>query len=221
MEQMSIASFLENGHEYHLFCYDNLDFVPDNVVLEDANQILASKNIFEYSRYKSYSGFSNWFRYKLLFERGGCWADTDVICIKPFDFDDEYVFSSEVDDGVEVINTGVIKAPAGSSLMEGAFRLCESKDSSKLAWGETGPRLLGAAVREAGLENYKRPYLTFCPIGYKDWEVVLDPSFTGGFEEGTYGIHLWNEMWRRAGRDKNARYHPDCLYERLRRKFLD
>jgi len=35
-----------------------------------------------------------------------------------------------------------------------------------------------------------------------------------------YGIHLWNEMWRRADRDKDRSYHPDCLYERLKRRYL-
>jgi mannosyltransferase OCH1-like enzyme len=220
MERMSINSFLQNEHEYHLYCYETLDLVPEKAVIKDGNEILPASSIFQYSRYKSYSGFSNWFRYKLLFERGGWWADTDVICVKPFDFQDEYVFSSEVDNGVEVANSGIIKAPVGSSLMARAYKVCESKDKSKLAWGETGPRLLGAAVKEFGLEKYKRNYRTFCPIGYKDWELVLDPDFDVKLDDDTYGVHLWNEMWRRADRDKNARYHRDCLYERLKTKYL-
>jgi hypothetical protein len=28
-------------------------------------------------------------------------------------------------------------------------------------------------------------------------------------------------MWRKAGRDKNERYHEDCFYEQLKRKHLE
>ena len=31
----------------------------------------------------------------------------------------------------------------------------------------------------------------------------------------TRAVHLWNEMWRRAGRDKDSSYHPACLFEQL------
>ena len=33
MEQLSIASFLENGHEYHLYVYDAVKNVPARAVI--------------------------------------------------------------------------------------------------------------------------------------------------------------------------------------------
>src|SRR5215831_9214030 len=102
MERLSISSFLKNGHEYHLYAYDDLANVPLGTVVRDADEILARSRIFQYKHQASYAGFSNFFRYKLLLERGGWWVDTDVVCLKPFDFSDGHVFASEILDGCEV-----------------------------------------------------------------------------------------------------------------------
>src|SRR5205823_1893528 len=40
MEQLSIASFLRNGHDYHLYIYNELPNVPKGVVIRDASEIL-------------------------------------------------------------------------------------------------------------------------------------------------------------------------------------
>ena len=36
----------------------------------------------------------------------------------------------------------------------------------------------------------------------------------------SFAVHLWNEMWRDSGQDKNAAYDPECLYEQLKKKYL-
>lgn len=220
MEQLSIASFLQNGHEYHLYVYDAVKNVPARTVIEDANEVLPASRIFQYKHQASYAGFANFFRYKLLLERGGWWVDTDVVCLKPFDFDDEYVFASEMDGEHEVIASGIIKTPAGSSVMANAWQVCEQKDPQQLKWGETGPRLMTEAVRKFSLEHYKKPPQVFCPLGFAEWRRVLEPAAEGLVHDDTYGIHLWNEMWRAAGQDKNGTYDRNCLYERLKAKYL-
>ena len=154
MEQLSISSFVMNGHQYHLYVYQEPKNIPGGAVVKDASEILPSSSVFQYKQYPSYAGFSNFFRYKLLLERGGWWADTDTICVKPFDFSEEYVFSSEIDKGVEIINSGIIKAPPGSSVMAYAWDVCQSKNPEHLAWGETGPRLMAEAVRNSSLDHY-------------------------------------------------------------------
>ncbi|HEX8847851.1 MAG TPA: glycosyltransferase [Pyrinomonadaceae bacterium] len=220
MEQLSISSFLRNGHQYHLYVYDEVRNIPWGTIIKDAGEILPSSSIFQYKHQPSYAGFSNFFRYKLLLERGGWWVDTDTICLKPFDFTEEYVFSSEMCRGVEVITSGIIKAPVGSKVMAYAWGVCQTKKPENLVWGETGPRLTAEAVKLLALEKYKKPYQVFCPLDYPEWRRVLEPDFDMVIGESSYGIHLWNEKWRAAGQDKNARYHPDCLYERLKRRYL-
>jgi mannosyltransferase OCH1-like enzyme len=220
MEQLSIASFMRNGHQYHLYVYDEPENIPGGVVIKDANEILPSSRVFQYRQYASYAGFSNFFRYKLLLDRGGWWADTDTICLKPFDFSQEYVFSSELAKGVEVINCGIIKAPPSSNVMAYAWDVCQSKDPERLAWGETGPRLMAEAVRLFSLDEYKKPHYVFCPLSYLDWHKVLEPHSYNSFDEGTYAIHLWNEMWRKAAQDKDGEYSGECLYEQLKTRYL-
>ena len=220
MEQLSIASFLQNGHEYHLYVYDEPKNIPAATVVKDANEILPSSKIFQYKQTPSYAGFSNFFRYKLLLDRGGWWIDMDTICLRPFDFSEEYVFSSEMDRGSEVINSGIIKAPPGSDTMRYAWDVCRSKNPAELVWGETGPRLMGEAVRKFSLERYKKSHHVFCPLGYHEWQRLLEPGAAIRQDENVYAIHLWNEKWRAAGQDKNAQYPKDCLYEKLKRRYL-
>jgi hypothetical protein len=95
MEQLSISSFLQNGHSFHLYIYDDVEGIPNGTTIKDANKILPSSKIFKYKNHDSYAGFANLFRYKLLLERGSYWVDTDIICLKPFQDKTEYVFAGQ------------------------------------------------------------------------------------------------------------------------------
>jgi hypothetical protein len=219
MEQLSIASFLRNGHEYHLYVYEDVKNIPPGTTIKDGNEILPTSRIFQYKQQASYAGFSNYFRYKLVLELGGWWIDTDTICLKPFDFDQDYVFSSEFAQGQEFINSGIFKAPVDSDVISYAWRVCETKDPERLVCGEIGPRLMASAVKEFSLERYVQRPEVFCPIGYADWHKVLELNADLKLEN-SYAIHLWNERWRAAGQDKNATYPDQCLYEVLKRRYL-
>ena len=221
MEQLSISSFLRNGHAYHLYVYDEVQNIPAGTVVKDGNEILPAARIFQYKHQASYSGFSNFFRYKLLLERGGWWSDTDNICLRPFDFPDEYVFATEVLAGVEVVTSGIMRAPAGSAAMGHAWEVCQSKNPAELMWGETGPKLTAEIVKKYSLSPYVKSHDYFCPLGYLDWRRVLEPETEGSLIANSYSIHLWHEMWRGAGQDKNARYPENCLYEQLKRRYLN
>jgi hypothetical protein len=220
IERLSIASFLANGHAFHLYAYDEIEGVPSGATQVRADEILPRERIFRYRDGGSYAGFANLFRYKLLATKGGWWTDLDTICLRPFNFASEYVFSSEVDGGVEVVDAAVIKAPAGSELAAYAYEISESKDPAKVRWGETGPRLLKQAVERFNLQEYVQPSFAFCPIEWRDWELALKPE--GDFEIGpeSFAVHLWNEVWRREGRNKDASYPSGCLLENLKARYL-
>jgi mannosyltransferase OCH1-like enzyme len=221
MEQLSISSFLANGHDYHLYTYDEVKNIPAGTIIRDANKILPAARIFQYRSRPSYAGFANFFRYKLLLEQGGWWADSDTVCLKAFDFPEQYVFSTEIDyRGVEVVASSLIKAPADSSVMAYAWKVCQTKNPSRLVWGETGPRLMAKAVRKHSLEQYRKKSLVFSPVNYVEWQKVLEPGLRNLLDDRTFAIHLWNDMWRAAGQDKNAHYHESCLYEELKRTYL-
>lgn len=220
MEQVLIASFLAHGHDYHLYSYGEVGGLPRGALLRDAEQILPQASVFQYQRHPSYAGFSNFFRYRLLFQKGGWWADTDVVCVKPFEFATPYVFAAERIEGGEVAASAVIKAPAGSEIMAFNWDVCSSATNPGGAvWGQFGPKLMARAIGEFRLGEFLQPAEVFCPIAYDEWETLLSPA-PPGFGEQTHSVHLWNEMWRRGGRDKRAAHDAGCLYESLKGKYL-
>jgi hypothetical protein len=221
MERLSIASFLHHGFEYQLFAYEEVEGLPPGAVLGDANAILPASMIFQYRDFPSYAGFSNYFRYKLLLDRGGWWADTDVVCLRPFDLDGPYVFASEtMPDGRVLASSGIIKSPAGSEAMAYAWERCLGRDPKGLTWGETGPMLVGQTIARFGLERHLQPPRTFSPVGFHDWRSLIDPAVSRPFDDSSRAVHLWNEMWRRDGVDKDGAFPPGCLYERLKAEYL-
>ena len=120
MEVYSIKSFLKQGFEFHLYTYDKVKRIPKGTKIKDANKIIPAKEIFEIK--KTFLPFSDIWRYKLLYEKGNYWSDLDMICIKPFDFKEPYVFSSErtIQKGAykmkvkKVANINLMKGPKGS-----------------------------------------------------------------------------------------------------------
>jgi hypothetical protein len=220
MEQLCIRSFLANGHEFHLYAYDNIPNIPDGTIVKDGNQVLPASMIFQYRDRPSYAGFANYFRYKLLLETGGCWTDLDVVCLRPFRLDAEYVFAAEhTTNAVEVATPSVIFAPPGSAVMQYAWDTCKGKRPDNLKWGETGPLLLQDSVRYCGLDPYVFPAEAFCPVPWFRWVDLVLPGRPLVFGPQTYAVHLWNEMWRRHAADKNETYAPRCLYEHLKSKY--
>jgi mannosyltransferase OCH1-like enzyme len=221
MEKLSIRSYIENGHEYHLYLYDDIAGAPPKTVLKDANEILPSSAIFQYGEHKSYAIFADYFRYKLLFEKGGWWSDLDFICLKPLNFNTDYVFATQKDErGADVVTNGIIKAPRGADIMRDAWSICCSKQPQEVRWGETGPELMQELVKKFSLSAYVKNAATFCPIPTTRFYEAILPGRWAEFDERTYTAHLWNEMWRRLAVDKNGSYASNCLYERLKNTYL-
>jgi hypothetical protein len=225
LEKLSIQSFMDHGHAFHLYAYQDLPDLPAGAVLKDANDILPSSQIFQYPDRKSFGAFANMFRYRLLLERGGWWTDTDVVCLRPFDLADEHVFVSETVEwrgatGPQtVVGNCVIKAPSGSPAMTLALSRCLARDRTTLRWGETGPKLVGEVVEAEGMQRFVRPPAAFCPIGYGAWRQLIEAP-PPSLPSEAYAVHFWNEMWRLAGQDKDADYPAECLYERFKRRHL-
>ena len=216
MEKLSIRSFLENGHEYHLYTYNELLNVPTGTTVKDGNEILPASLIFKYKDRPSYSAFSNFFRYKLLLERGGWWVDADTVCLRAFDFPEEYVFSSQSSAEGDMPNVGAIKVPKGSEAIAYAWQVCQSKQVAELVWGEIGPELMADVIARFALHAYVKPYYVFCPI---EWRKLLVPYLIG-VPEDAYAVHLWNSMWVFGNQDKDATYDPGCIYEQLKARYL-
>jgi len=243
LEQLSIASFLYHGHQFHLYTYDDLSGIPDGTQLKDANEIILEKNIFTYHN-GSYAGFADWFRWALLFKKGHFWVDTDVICLKPFNFDTNIIFGLE---NVDIACPAVLRFPVKHDLCRFLEKNCENPnrflpyDSMKIKykklkrkllggkrshqdWGEIGgPIGFTQALKYFNLLHLAKPASYFYPIPYTDWHYVFDETLAHETElfSGAYAVHLWNEMTRREKDfDKNASFPESSLFEQLKKKYL-
>jgi hypothetical protein len=205
IERLSITSFLRHGHEYHLYRYDDLAHVPPGVVLKDAAEILPRSEIFCYQQGAgrgSVASFSDLFRFKLLLDRGGWWVDTDVVCLRPFDFPDPVIFASEHAREKAKLASAVIRLPAGHPIAARCYEVASLADRATLQWGEIGPDLLTRVVADDGFRYPIMKPAVFCPVPWWDWGALLaeDSRPARALVTGdTYSIHLWQEMWRRAG----------------------
>ena len=61
----------------------------------------------------------------MLHKKGGYWADTDLICVKPFVFEEEYVISSEPIPGYkgQHVTSCFIKLPKNSAVTLSAINI--------------------------------------------------------------------------------------------------
>ena len=91
IHNMCVESFVRNSHMYVLYTYENVDNVPDNVVIMDGNEITPESLIYKFS--DSYAGFSNLFRNALLYQKGGWYVDLDIYNVKRYDFPRKNIFS--------------------------------------------------------------------------------------------------------------------------------
>src|SRR5579864_3873179 len=198
LEQLTLRSFVQHGHDFNLWVYDELEEdPPPGVVLRDASEILPRQRIFVKAENdpsagvgrKSYGPFSDLFRYKLLHDHGGIWVDMDVTCLRPFDFREPYVFRSHP---IGLIGN-LMKVPPSSELMRLTFEHADRVADENVSWLTLNKILC----------NYAQ-LLQLTPYVRKD--IVNEGSLAGTIVDfaasryrapppGWYGIHWGNEYW--------------------------
>jgi len=205
IELLCIKSFMFHGHEFHLWTYDVVGTIlPESLILEDASLIIPAEKVFAYSNRNQYghgkgsfAGFSDIFRYKLLYEKGGWWVDMDVCCLKPFDFVEEYVFRSHHD--LPVVGN-IMKCPKGSELMRLSYEEAVAEVNSDNKNWKKPIQILNRNIVKLDLKNY------ILTITNSDKYFVVRSLINSvrPIPEAWYAIHWTNEEWRAIGFNKNA-----------------
>jgi hypothetical protein len=203
MEQLTLRSFTACGHQFILWIYGTIEnAVPDGVEVRDAVEILPAEKVFCYRSGRfpgSYAGFSDIFRYKLLYEYGGWWTDMDVTCLLPLDFEQWYAFTPHVEMGLV---GSVMKVPPKSDLMRRCFLWAiENVDSSNTDWIKP-IRVLVGEVNRMGLNKFILPSSAVSPV-WRDGEKYAMSSAAP--HAGLHIIHWCNEWLISRRFDKN---HP-------------
>lgn len=222
LELLTIRSFLSFGYRYRLWLYDRLDTpLPDGVIVADANEIIPRERVFSY-RHKnayghgkgSYAGFSDIFRYKLLYEKGGWWVDMDVTCLRPLDFSQVYFFREHHD--LKVVGN-VMKCPRHSELM----RLCYERATVEVTEHNTDwhkpINILNEGMNELGLDKY-----IVRGVSNQDrWDVTSRYIWTDAeLPPQWYFIHWQNEEWRTQKVSRTSFYYRSALACLLRSYHL-
>jgi hypothetical protein len=188
-----------------LYGYAAVANVPAGTVFRDAGEILPAAEIFYYQQGPgkgSVAAFANLFRYKLLLEKGGWWVDTDMVCLRPIDFAEPVVFASERYDAGVQTTCSIMRLPAGHEVARLCYEAARREDRAKLTWGKTGPALLDRIVREQGLQPFTKAPEVFCPLNCNDWRALLavkSKTLAQLITAESRTLHLYHEMWRRAG----------------------
>lgn len=230
-EVLSLKSFVQNGFEVELYSYDEVTGVPDGVTHRDASEIMPKSAVFAHSEKSgrskgSYAGFADIFRWHLLNQKGGFWSDCDVICLRPFELPKNLAISSELArtgyaDHMAVTNC-FFGGPAHHSFFETACEHARNYDPDSLEWGELGTFLIGQLVEKFDLEASVLPHTAFNSIPpYDVFNVLLSQDHVRFAEltANSWGVHLYNEVWRSAAKSKVGPFPRDSVLHKLFAKY--
>lgn len=224
LEIICINSFIDNGYIVNMWTYGGIKNLPAAVQLRDASDIIEEKRVFTYKN-GSYAAFADYFRYKLLAARGGFYADTDVVCLKKYQHLDQGPFlvleRIENTNNLQInINLIYHPRPKSGDIIDLALGVTEKFRVDLVEWGDCGPKLVTAlAVLYPQLAPEVKNADFVNSIDY--WNCpryLLEPGRR--ISNDAEFLHLYNEMWRRSGVDKNLPYPTDSIMDHLSKKYL-
>jgi len=218
MERLCINSYLANGHEFHLYAYNEILNVPGGTIMKNANDIIPEREVYV-DRFGGYVNLSNQFRFTMLHELGGWWVDMDTICLKPFDFEEEFVFSSEVIHHRNRVNNTYMKSQPGAKYLKDCLDFLSVRGHEHIHWGELGITLLSRMIFRNRMEQYIQQPGCFCPVPcYRVDRLIGDPAPV--LPETSYALHLWHNMWKTLQIDKDAKFPDGSWYETLKNRYV-
>jgi hypothetical protein len=205
LERVCIASFLDKGHQFTLYVYEDVGDVPHGCMLANAADVVPREQMFFYKGSRTPAVFADLFRLRLMQRKAGVWSDCDVYCVRPLENPSAYVFGIENDPGWRnfwqaEINNAVFLCPPQSALLDsllsvftsGAippglpiWRAAEVRlrrmagdplPVHHMQFGATGPAPLNHYVRQLGLMHHVSRREVFYPMAYGAAKELLEPG---------------------------------------------
>lgn len=231
LQRLSIESFVKNGHPYRLWAYKKYDNLPMGCQLKDASEIVPKEilnNWLENMEDKPnhiFQTFANYFRYKLIYERGGYWCDTDLVTIKPVIFDSKYLFTSISDIPLRQENkhlesilglngniaNGVFKSPKNSKFLKELIEEIEPiaiTGKFPKMFGVWGTIAFSRKIVDNNLMKYKVPNLIPYGLSFAKKQYT-DPNLP--LPNGQF-IHFYNYL-------NLKERQPNCLYDKAKELY--
>ncbi len=240
LEQLCLKSFVDHGHRTILYAYGEVTGVPEGVEVLDANTIFPNENYIRHAKSGSPAVHADAFRYRMIEVQNVIWVDADMLCMRPWDFKDQWIFGWEKPD--KLVCNAVLGLPRFSKTLAKLNALCateypippwakpEEKERlekahaagnpvhvSELEWGVWGPAALTHFLNETGEMAHVLPQMAFFAIPFKHRRDLLNPGnhIDEQLDGGCYGVHLWNRrLRRRIVTHENGIPNPDSFLGR-------
>jgi hypothetical protein len=203
-ETLCLSSFVAAGIAVELFSEAPVPGLPAGVTRRNAREILDQAVAVYRHEFDgpSPSLHSNHFRYALLEKSGGWWIDTDVMLLSA-SLPAVDIFVARQSD--HELNGSAMRFPPQHLLMKAA-RERTAAVLENARWGDTGPRLLTELQPQYAPDLPIAARDSTYAIGADEFQKFLLPAACEEVEARTANstfVHLWNEMWRKAGVPKN------------------
>lgn len=237
VEKLCIRSFLANGHAFHLYVYNEVQGVPSGATLMNAEEILPREAIYQCPDgwgKGSFAPFADKFRLTLLQKRGGWWVDMDMVCLQPVTLATPNVVATSLEWKHGVLpNSNVLRFEPGHPFLTTALRIYDELPVEHIV----GVKAVQQSVVIHKDLNLTAPPEAFNPISWRYLKYITgveEPVWhprrikralgmtppVGRVGPGSWMLHLWNELWTQSGYDREATYHPDSIFEQLKRRYL-
>jgi hypothetical protein len=162
MQLLTIRSFQHHGFIFNLWTYDPNIGNGTDAVIRNANDIIPEQRVFRYRDNGcidvpfgrgSCAGFSDMFRYRLLYEHGGWYTDLDVTCLREPDFDTDYVFR---DHWLLPAVGNIMRCPPKSEVMRLSYELCSKAVTEENDDWHKPVRILCRFIKQQNLSHFVR-----------------------------------------------------------------
>ncbi len=249
LEQLSLKSFVDAGHDTILYSYNDIDNPPPGVNLRDARDVFPDDDIIRHKKTGSPAIHADIWRLHMLDKTDHIWVDADVLCVRPFDFaDTPYVFGLEKPD---LVCNAVLRLPKDSGTLRGLLDFIKDpyaigpwlrkdqqaemqalKDKgtpmhfSEQPWGLTGPGALTYFLRQTGEWKYALPQSAFYPIPFSRRNQMIKSRFDVEnmyMNKNTYAVHMWARRMkpRLEEQERNRPRRGSYMHRALRRHGID
>lgn len=210
LEELTLRSFAKCA-EFHLWTYGEVGVSIPNVIMRDGREILPEKDIFVYPNKMdlpfgggTHVGFSELFRYKVLYDKGGWWSDMDITCLKPLEeIDSKYFFREH---GILPVVGNIMKCPPKSELMKRCYEDSVRVVNETTTDWHLAMKILDRHVNDLGLNQYIKK--DFCNIDRLPVVKELVKPNSTVFESWHF-IHWMNTIF-----NKND-YHTESVFGKL------
>jgi len=205
-----IQSWVKMGYKFQLYSYNELHNELDGVVWINADNIVEKSWM---DKFPTICSFSDYFRYKLIFNDNVVWVDCDLFCLNPLP-QRKYIISSEhmkrtgafSSNKYYKANIGCLKIPPRDLMIESIIEYVEN-NIDKIKENNDCMNIFEKYVEIFNYYEYVSLPMDFCPVSWAYAKELYDGTYEScaikyeiekpsidEIKKNSCAIHLWNNI---------------------------